>query len=165
MYTHLLLISTIQFPRAYCSFSIIIYLLYQNKCFCDFLWIWADMLECAIHPITYRGEGILATVVKIWFPAYIQPWKHFFGITAFTMIGGQHICSLWFSKPAWSAVTDISFCCIKYAVCIFQPSGFIHIYRRIQCHLKCTAIRIYKSPHSLHPTIKNSFTLPKFLIK
>ena len=26
-------------------FSIIIYLLYQNKCFCDFLWIWADMLE------------------------------------------------------------------------------------------------------------------------
>ena len=22
------------------------------------------MLECAIHPITYRGEGILATVVK-----------------------------------------------------------------------------------------------------
>ena len=23
------------------------------------------MLECAIHPITYRGEGILATVVKI----------------------------------------------------------------------------------------------------
>ena len=35
-------------------FSIIIYLLYQNKCFCDFLWIWADMLECAIHPITYR---------------------------------------------------------------------------------------------------------------
>ena len=23
-----------------------------------------DMLECAIHPITYRGEGILATVVK-----------------------------------------------------------------------------------------------------
>ena len=25
-----------------------------------------DMLECAIHPITYRGEGILATVVKIW---------------------------------------------------------------------------------------------------
>ena len=35
-------------------FSIIIYLLYQNKCFCDFLWIWADMLECAIHPLTYR---------------------------------------------------------------------------------------------------------------
>ena len=25
------------------------------------------MLECAIHPITYRGEGILATVVKIWY--------------------------------------------------------------------------------------------------
>ena len=25
------------------------------------------MLECAIHPITYRGEGILATVVKaVW---------------------------------------------------------------------------------------------------
>ena len=23
------------------------------------------MLECAIHPITYRGEGILATVVKL----------------------------------------------------------------------------------------------------
>ena len=23
------------------------------------------MLECAIHPITYRGEGILATVVKV----------------------------------------------------------------------------------------------------
>ena len=23
------------------------------------------MLECAIHPITYSGEGILATVVKI----------------------------------------------------------------------------------------------------
>ena len=23
------------------------------------------MLECAIHPITYRGEGILATVVKM----------------------------------------------------------------------------------------------------
>ena len=23
------------------------------------------MLECAIYPITYRGEGILATVVKI----------------------------------------------------------------------------------------------------
>ena len=22
------------------------------------------MLECAIHPITYRGEGILATIVK-----------------------------------------------------------------------------------------------------
>ena len=22
------------------------------------------MLECAIHPITYRGDGILATVVK-----------------------------------------------------------------------------------------------------
>ena len=22
------------------------------------------MLECAIHPITYRGEGTLATVVK-----------------------------------------------------------------------------------------------------
>ena len=22
-------------------------------------------LECAIHPITYRGEGILATVVKV----------------------------------------------------------------------------------------------------
>ena len=75
MYTHLLLISTVQIPRAYCSFSIIIYLLYQNKCFCDFLWIWADMLECAIHPITYRGEGILATVVK-WktkFQFYILP--------------------------------------------------------------------------------------------
>ena len=63
MYTHLLLISTVQISRAYCSFSIIIYLLYQNKCFCDFLWIWTDMLECAIHPITY-SEGILATVVK-----------------------------------------------------------------------------------------------------
>ena len=48
------LISTGQKSRAYCSFPIIIYLLYQNKCFCDFLWIWADMLECAIHPITYR---------------------------------------------------------------------------------------------------------------
>ena len=23
------------------------------------------MLECAIHPITYRGKGILATIVKI----------------------------------------------------------------------------------------------------
>ena len=23
------------------------------------------MLECVIHPITYRGEGILATVVKV----------------------------------------------------------------------------------------------------
>ena len=22
------------------------------------------MLECAIHPITYRGEGIVATIVK-----------------------------------------------------------------------------------------------------
>ena len=36
MYTHLLLISTVQFPRAYCSFSIIIYLLCQNKCFVIF---------------------------------------------------------------------------------------------------------------------------------
>ena len=36
MYTHLLLISTIQFSRAYCSFAIIIYLLYQNKCFTIF---------------------------------------------------------------------------------------------------------------------------------
>ena len=24
------------------------------------------MLECAIHPITYKGEGILATVVKMY---------------------------------------------------------------------------------------------------
>ena len=37
MYTHLLLISTVQIPRAYCSFfSIIIYLLCQNKCFVIF---------------------------------------------------------------------------------------------------------------------------------
>ena len=36
MYTHLLFISTVQFSRAYCSFSIIIYLLYQNKCFVVF---------------------------------------------------------------------------------------------------------------------------------
>ena len=28
------------------------------------------MLECAIHPITYRGEGILATVVKKALPRY-----------------------------------------------------------------------------------------------
>ena len=69
MYTHLLLISTVQIPRAYCSFSIIIYLLYQNKCFCDFLWIWADMLECAIHPITYR------TPLKNCFSYYIQCLK------------------------------------------------------------------------------------------
>ena len=26
---------------------------------------YARKLECAIHPITYRGEGILATVVKV----------------------------------------------------------------------------------------------------
>ena len=26
--------------------------------------ILATVVECAIHPITYRGEGILATVVK-----------------------------------------------------------------------------------------------------
>ena len=36
MYTHLLLISTVQISRAYCSFSIIIYLLCQNKCFVIF---------------------------------------------------------------------------------------------------------------------------------
>ena len=24
------------------------------------------MIECAIHPITYKGEGILATVVKMY---------------------------------------------------------------------------------------------------
>ena len=36
MYTHFLHISTVQFPRAYCSFSIIIYLLCQNKCFVIF---------------------------------------------------------------------------------------------------------------------------------
>ena len=24
------------------------------------------MLECAIHPITYKGEGILAAVVKMY---------------------------------------------------------------------------------------------------
>ena len=59
----------------------------------------------------------------------------------------------------------ISFCCIKYAVCIFQQSGFIHIYRRIQCHLKCTVIRIYKSTHSLHPTIKKQLHVIKIFNK
>ena len=31
------------------------------------------MLECAIHPITYRGEGILATVVKQIFAPHYPP--------------------------------------------------------------------------------------------
>ena len=64
MYTHLLLISTVQIPRAYCSFFYYNIFIVSEQVFYDFLWIWADMLECAIHPITYRGEGILATVVK-----------------------------------------------------------------------------------------------------
>ena len=30
------------------------------------------MLECAIHPITYKGEGILATVVKYILAAHLS---------------------------------------------------------------------------------------------
>ena len=48
MYTHLLRSVKI---KEHIVLFIIIYLLYKNKCFCDFLWIWADMLERAIHPI------------------------------------------------------------------------------------------------------------------
>ena len=104
MHTHLLFISTVQISRAYCSFSIIIYLLYQNKCSCDFFMnlsrharmcnsshhlqkatekvLFAYKLtQNKVHQSTlrhciqyektvfqwrpYRGEGILATVVKI----------------------------------------------------------------------------------------------------
>ena len=41
------------------------------------------MLECAIHPITYRGEGILATVVKIWYITSLAKTPFFLPIALF----------------------------------------------------------------------------------
>ena len=65
MYTHLLLISTVQISRAYCSFfSIIIYLLCQNKRFVIFYKFEQTCSNVQFIPSPI-GEGILATVVKI----------------------------------------------------------------------------------------------------
>ena len=64
MYTHLLLILTVQISRAYCSFSIIIYLLYQNKCFVVFYEFEQICSNVQFIPSPI-GEGILATVVKL----------------------------------------------------------------------------------------------------
>ena len=53
------------------------------------------MLECAIHPITYRGEGILATVVKkiavfVWFVYYFT--NHFLFLYIFHILLFYILC-------------------------------------------------------------------------